>query len=103
MTQFDLARKTQISRSMISHYELNLKTAKYSNAIRIAEVLDVPLEYLLSGGNGESASGTPVSKVKIPIEISEQKVKFSLDGKLLTDQEISSAISYIREERSRMG
>lgn len=98
LTQYALAQKTQISLSMITHYELNVKSPSYTDAERIAKALDVSLERF-SYKHNEITRKRLLTGGSIMIEVTEKKVNLSVDGIVLDDEEIDMLISFVREDR----
>jgi len=75
MTQDQLAEKSGISKGFLSDVENNKRNVSSDNLLRVANVLDASLDYLLRG-----ASTNPISRgpVTIPPELAEAAEKQNL-------------------------
>ena len=56
LTQEDLAKKANVSRSVIARFETGKTTLSAKNLIKIAGTLGVPMDYIMKGGQEDGAA-----------------------------------------------
>ncbi|NOU96479.1 helix-turn-helix domain-containing protein [Paenibacillus sp. LMG 31456] len=105
LTQEELARKLEITRASLSHYENNRREPDHGTTQKIANFFNVSVDYLLSRTKDPKASEyLETSEFTDSLELSDQEIlkKFNLtiDGKALTIEEARRFIAFIRAERS---
>ncbi|MDF2964293.1 MAG: Xre family transcriptional regulator [Paenibacillus sp.] len=105
MTQEELARKLEITRASLSHYENNRREPDHETTQKLANFFDVSVDYLLCRTHDrKSAVYLETREFTDSLELSDQEIlrKFNLtiDGKALTIEEARRFIAFIRAERS---
>ena len=63
MTQEELAEKLGVSTQMISNLELGKKAIRPENLARVCEVLDLSVDFVLTGTNTKTAVDTVADKL----------------------------------------
>lgn len=96
MSQQGLADKIGIDRSTISRIENNEIETTVDNAIKIAEVLDVPLPDLL----GKDLRLNKDNTQKATFENNEMKVTIWKDGEI-TNDDLDEAMAFILEQKKK--
>ena len=105
MTQDQLAKKLNISRASLSHYEQSRREPDYETVVRIANYFRVSLDYLF----GRTALPTQNLDADIrqfvdSLELSDREIldtfALTVDGRELTAEEARRFIAFIRAERS---
>ncbi len=105
MTQEDLSGKLGITRASLSHYENNRREPDYGTMLKIADLFNVSIDYLVGRVNDpHNELDEDVRDFVDSLELSDHKIleQFSLtiDGKKLTPEEAKRFIAFIRAERS---
>ncbi|WP_019534280.1 helix-turn-helix domain-containing protein [Paenibacillus ginsengihumi] len=105
MTQEDLANRLGITRASLSHYENNRREPDYDTTVKIANLFNVSIDYLM--GRTEDpykVLDDDVRQFVDSLELSDETIleKFTLtiDGKKLTPDEAKRFIAFVRAERS---
>jgi len=75
MTQKELANRLGVEQTAISNYETNFRVPATSTLVSISELLDVSLEYLLSGDNPSIISNLPGASLEAP-DFHQIQIKF---------------------------
>ncbi len=109
-TQADMASALGISRSALSHYELNRREPDLDTLYRIAEMFNVTIDYVLGRSDqphAVHANATPVkphvAQFVDSLELSDTQIleqfEITLDGQPLTEEEAKLFIDFIRNQR----
>jgi transcriptional regulator with XRE-family HTH domain len=105
MTQEELAKKLNISRASLSHYEKNRREPDYDTLQKIADYFQVSIDYMFD--RTDSSGGVLDEHVRQfvdSLELSDLKIlgtfSLTIDGKKLTDEEARRFIAFVRAERS---
>lgn len=104
MTQEDLAGKLGITRASLSHYENNRREPDYDTTVRIANLFNVSVDYLM--GRTEDPHkilDDDVRQFVDSLELSDEKIldafSLTIDGMKLTPEEAKRFIAFVRAER----
>ncbi|MCR8631364.1 MULTISPECIES: helix-turn-helix domain-containing protein [Paenibacillus] len=105
LTQEELARKLEITRASLSHYENNRREPDHETTQKLANFFNVSVDYLLSRTKDPKASVyLETSAFTDSLELSDQEIlkrfNLTIDGKALTIEEARRFIAFIRAERS---
>lgn len=82
MTQLQLAEKAGLNKSTVSHYERKAQAIPLANIQRIAEILNVSVDYLLNGKadrNDLSASKPLLKRLEKAKDLTPEKQKLIVD------------------------
>lgn len=103
-TQDEMARLLGISRAALSHYEKGRREPDYKTLIKIADLFQVSLDYImrrtddprvhLSEETRQFADGLELSDEEIL-----ERFDFTIDGRKLTPEESKRFIAFVRAER----
>lgn len=67
MTQTQLAEKLNMTKSIVSAYETDVKSPSYNSLIKISEIFNVTTDYLLGTENRKSIDLEGLSDVQIDL------------------------------------
>lgn len=106
-TQADMAAVLGISRSALSHYELNRREPDFGTLHRIAELFHVSIDYVLGRTDLPDASLQPNHNIidfVDSLELSDTQIleqfSLTLDGQPVTAEEAKLFIDFIRSQRN---
>jgi transcriptional regulator with XRE-family HTH domain len=104
MTQDELAAKLGISRAALSHYEKGRREPDYETLIKIADLFQVSLDYIMCRTDDPRMHlSEEVRQFSDALELSDEDIlerfTFTIDGKKLTPEESRRFIAFVRAER----
>ncbi|TDG00287.1 helix-turn-helix domain-containing protein [Paenibacillus piri] len=104
LTQEELSKKLGITRASLSHYENNRREPDYDTIVKIANLFNVSIDYLVGRTNDpQGVLDEEVRDFVDSLELSDGSIldKFALtiDGKKLTPEEAKRFIAFVRAER----
>ena len=105
MTQQELAKKLNISRASLSHYEKNRREPDYETLQKIADYFQVSIDYMFGRtANSKEILDEQVRDFVDSLELSDSNIlesfTLTIDGRELTDEEARRFIAFVRAERS---
>lgn len=105
MTQEELAKKLNISRASLSHYEKNRREPDYETLQKIADYFQVSIDYMFGRtANSKEILDEQVRDFVDSLELSDSNIlesfTLTIDGRELTDEEARRFIAFVRAERS---
>jgi transcriptional regulator with XRE-family HTH domain len=105
MTQEELAKKLNISRASLSHYEKNRREPDYETLQKIADYFQVSIDYMFGRTtNSKEILDEHVRDFVDSLELSDstllESFTLTIDGRELTDEEARRFIAFVRAERS---
>jgi len=104
LTQEELSKKLGITRASLSHYENNRREPDYNTIVKIANLFNVTIDYLVGRTNDpHGILDEEVREFVDSLELSDggilDKFAFTIDGKKLTPEEARRFIAFVRAER----
>lgn len=106
LTQGELAKRLNITRASLSHYETNRRQPDYALLSEIADLFHVSVDYLI-GRVGEPQGAYSPEEVALfvnQLELSDHKIleiyDLTIDGRKLSKEEALRFIAFVRAERS---
>jgi len=105
MTQEELAKKLNISRASLSHYEKARREPDYETLQKIADYFQVSIDYMFGRtANSKEILDEHVRDFVDSLELSDstllESFTLTIDGRELTDEEARRFIAFVRAERS---
>lgn len=104
LTQEELAKKIDVSRASLSHYEKNRREPDYDTLVKLADVFKVSLDYMTGRTEDPKRTLDPqirsfVDHLELSDEQILQRFQLTVDGKKLTPDEARRFIAFVRAER----
>lgn len=103
-TQDEMASMLGISRAALSHYEKGRREPDYETLIKIADLFQVSLDYIMCRTDDPRLHlSDEVRQFADGLELSDEELlerfSFTIDGKKLTPEESRRFIAFVRAER----
>lgn len=103
-TQDEMAAMLGISRAALSHYEKGRREPDYATLIKIADLFQVSLDYIMCRTDDPRMHlSDEVRAFADGLELSDEEIlerfAFTIDGKKLTPEESRRFIAFVRAER----
>jgi transcriptional regulator with XRE-family HTH domain len=103
-TQDELASLLGISRAALSHYEKGRREPDYDTLIKIADLFQVSLDYIMCRTDDPRVHlSDETRQFADSLELSDEDIlsrfSFTIDGKKLTPEESRRFIAFVRAER----
>ncbi|WP_438448544.1 helix-turn-helix transcriptional regulator [Gorillibacterium sp. sgz5001074] len=105
LTQEEVAKKLELSRAALSHYETNRREPDFQTIRKCADYYGVTIDYILGRTNDrdqtlDEAVGEWVDALELSDEALLDKFSLTVDGRKLSPEEARRFIAFIRAERS---